>query len=100
MVSKGDSAGNIAKAFFRASYTEVLIEGLGAIDRGLLGAQTAAHIVSRAVALEAAVICTARTAGWIVRTVTFDHVVFDQRAASPTIKRQIRILAVIDAVIS
>ena len=100
VVGKGDSAGNIAEAFFRVSHAEVLVESLGAIDRRLLHTLTATHVVGRAITLEAAVVSTARTASGIVRTVAFDDVVLDQWIARPTVKRQIRVLAAANTVVA
>src|SRR5690606_25779759 len=68
--------------------------------RRLINPLTATHVVCRTIALEAAIIGTASTAGWIIRTVTFNHVVLNQRTFCPAVKCQVSILAVAAAVIT
>lgn len=87
MVGKRDSAGNIAKTLLGISYAEILIKGLGSVNRRLLGAQAAANIVSCSITLKTSVVSPTGTTGRIVRAVTFNHVIFDERAARPTVQR-------------
>src|SRR5690606_22117429 len=63
-------------------------------------AQAATHAVGGAIALEAAVVHAALAAGRVVRTVALDDVVLDQRITGPAVEREIRVLAVVDAVVA
>src|SRR5690606_12887385 len=101
VVGHGNGAGNVAEALLRVAHAEVLVErAVVAFDRGRVLAQAAAHVVGGAVALEAAVVDAAGAAGRVVGPVAFDDVVLDQRIAGPSVQRQVRVLAVVDAVVA
>ena len=69
----------------------VLLEGPGAVDRGLVGAGRDVDVVGAAVGLEAALVLAA--AAGVVRSVRLDHVVLDERVAGPAVDCQISVSA-------
>lgn len=76
VIGDGNRSTDVAEAFLGLSHAKVLIERLGALNRGLVNPLTAADVVGCAVTLKTAVVLAAATRGWIVRAVTFDNVIF------------------------
>lgn len=73
----------------------VLLKGLGSVDRGGVGPSSDINVVCTAIGGDTALALTA--AARVIGAIRLDHVVLDQRVASPPVNGQVSIAAGIEA---
>lgn len=73
----------------RGAYAPVLLESPGAVDGGLVVAGGNINVVGAPVGLDAALVLGA--AAGVVGAVGFDHVVLDERVASPAVDGEVSV---------
>jgi len=91
MVAKVDRSGYTAGVVLRISDTDILVKALRSVDRGRVITSALMNLITGATASKAALVSAPTTRGRVIRPVTLDHIILDQRVRRPAVKRQIRV---------